>query len=51
VATRESFQHDGPWIKSSEGFSVRSLGRSGSAETADHQSLAIACTAAASRAG
>ena len=29
MAEPETFWHDGPWITSSEGFKVRSLGRSG----------------------
>src|SRR3954462_14804718 len=49
VAPQESFEQDGPWIRSSEGFKVRSLGRSGMEYVSDAVTLDIDAEALATR--
>lgn len=49
MAVEESFEQDGPWITSSEGFKVRSLGRSGMEYVSDSGTLAIDAETLATR--
>jgi len=49
VASRESFEQDGPWIRSSDGFKVRSLGRSGMEYVSGSVTLELDAEALATR--
>lgn len=49
MASPESFEQDGPWIRSSDGFKVRSLGRNGMEYVSRSLTLDLDAEALASR--